>query len=55
MYHIIAHGKKEKDANLAKEAPRAKKALELFIHKVKAMLKKNRCMTAMCKYLTHLW
>ena len=51
LYHIIAHGKKEKDANLAKEAPRAKKALELFIHKVKAMLKKNRCMTAMCKCL----
>ena len=32
---------------LAKEAPRAKKALEMFIHKVKAMLKKNSCMTAM--------
>ena len=47
LYHIIAHGKREKDANLAKEAPRAKKALEMFIHKVKAMLKKNKCMTAM--------
>ncbi|KAL7552476.1 hypothetical protein ACHAWF_016165 [Thalassiosira exigua] len=47
LYHIISHGKREKDANLAKEAPRAKKALEMFIHKVKALLKKNRCMTAM--------
>jgi len=47
MYAIIAHGKREKDANLAKEAPRAKKVLEMFIHKVKSLLKKNRCMTAM--------
>mmetsp|Transcript_38641 Transcript_38641/g.81257 ORF Transcript_38641/g.81257 Transcript_38641/m.81257 type:complete len:814 (-) Transcript_38641:249-2690(-) len=47
LYHIITHGKREKDAILNKEAPRAKKALEMFIHKVKAMLKKNRCMTAM--------
>lgn len=47
MYAIIAHGKREKDANLAKEGPRAKKSLELFIHKVKSLLKKNRCMTAM--------
>jgi len=47
LYHIISHGKREKDASLAKEAPRAKKALEMFIHKVKAMLKKNGCMTAM--------
>jgi hypothetical protein len=49
LYHIISHGKRKKDAMLAKEAPRAKKALEMFIHKVKAMLKKNSCMTAMCK------
>lgn len=49
MYHIISYGKREKDANIAKEAPRAKKALEMFIHKVKAMLKKYGCMTAMCK------
>lgn len=47
MYAIIAHGKREKDANLAKEGPRAKKSLELFIHKVKSLLKKNRCMAAM--------
>ncbi len=47
MYFIIAHGKRAKDANLAKEGPRAKKSLELFIHKVKSLLKKNRCMTAM--------
>ncbi|KAL7541555.1 hypothetical protein ACHAXR_011033 [Thalassiosira sp. AJA248-18] len=47
LYYIISHGKREKDANLAKEAPRAKKSLEMFIHKVKALLKKNRCMTAM--------
>ena len=47
MYFIIAHGKRVKDANLAKEGPRAKKSLELFIHKVKSLLKKNRCMTAM--------
>lgn len=50
LYHIISHGKREKDANLAKEAPRAKKALEMFIHKVKALLKKNGCMTAMCEW-----
>lgn len=49
LYHIVSHGKRKKDAMLAKEAPRAKKALETFIHKVKAMLKKNNCMTAMCK------
>ncbi|KAL3790149.1 hypothetical protein HJC23_009586 [Cyclotella cryptica] len=47
LYHIIAYGKRVKDANLAKETPRTKKALELFIHKVKALLKKNRCLTAM--------
>ncbi len=49
LYHIISHGKRKKDSMLFKEAPRAKKALEMFIHKVKAMLKKNSCMTAMCK------
>lgn len=49
LHHIMAHGKREKDAILNREAPRAKKALETFIHKVKAMLKKNGCMTAMCK------
>merc|ERR1712194_298319 len=47
LYHIISHGKREKDEILGKEAPRAKKALEMFIHKVKRMLKKNGCMTAM--------
>jgi hypothetical protein len=51
LYHIISHGKRAKDANLAKETPRSKKALELFIHKVKALLKKNRCLTAMCEFL----
>jgi hypothetical protein len=49
LYNIISHGKRVKDANLAKETPRSKKALELFIHKVKALLKKNRCLTAMSK------
>lgn len=49
LYHIISHGKRKKEAMVAKEAPRANKALEMFIHKVKAMLKKNNCMTAMCK------
>ncbi|KAL3808327.1 hypothetical protein ACHAXA_004056, partial [Cyclostephanos tholiformis] len=47
LHHITSHGKREKDAGLAKEAPRAKKAQEMFVHKVKAMLKKNSCMTAM--------
>jgi len=47
LYHIISHGKREKDANLAKEAPRAKKSLEMFIHKIKSLLKKNNCMSAM--------
>lgn len=47
LHHIMSHGKREKDVGLAKEAPRAKKALEMFIHKVKIMLKKNCCMTAM--------
>ena len=47
MHHITSHGKRERDAGLAKEAPRAKKAQEMFVHKVKAMLKKNSCMTAM--------
>ena len=49
---IIAHGKRVKDANLAKETPRSKKILELFIHKVKALLKKNRCLSAMSKFLS---
>ena len=49
LYHIISHGKRKKEAMVAKEAPRANKALEMFIHMVKAMLKKNNCMTAMCK------
>ncbi|KAL3799645.1 hypothetical protein ACHAW5_004516 [Stephanodiscus triporus] len=47
LHHIMSHGKREKDVGLAKEAPRAKKALEMFIHKVKILLKKNCCMTAM--------
>ena len=50
LYHIMAHGKREKDAILNREAPRAKKALETFVHKVKALLKKNGCMTAMCEW-----
>jgi hypothetical protein len=47
LHHITSHGKRARDAGLAKEAPRAKKAQEMFVHKVKAMLKKNSCMTAM--------
>mmetsp|Transcript_1563 Transcript_1563/g.2836 ORF Transcript_1563/g.2836 Transcript_1563/m.2836 type:complete len:184 (+) Transcript_1563:2794-3345(+) len=47
LYPFLSHGKREKDASLDKEAPRAKKALEMFVHKVKAMLKKNGCMTAL--------
>lgn len=47
LHHIISHGKREKDSNLAKEAPKAKKVLESMIHKVKMLLKKNQCMTAM--------
>lgn len=53
MYHIISHGKRVKDANLGKETPRAKKAMELFTHKVKALLKKNRCLTAMSESIVH--
>ena len=48
-YHIISHGKRIKDSSFSVASPKAKKALEMFIHKVKALLKKNRCMTAMCK------
>jgi len=44
---IITHGKREKDTNLAKETPRAKKVLESFIHKIKALMRKNRCLTAL--------
>ena len=51
LSHIISHGKREKIAILAKEAPRATKANETFIHKVKALLKKNHCFTAMGKCL----
>ena len=50
LHHIISHGKREKDSNLAKEAPKAKKVLESMIHKVKMLLKKNQCMTAMGKF-----
>jgi Fanconi anemia group D2 protein len=48
---VIAHGKREKDANLAKETPRAKKILETFMHTVKRLFRKNRCMTAICELL----
>lgn len=49
LSYIISHAKREKIAILVKEAPRAKKANESFTHKVKALLKKNRCVTAMGK------
>ena len=54
LSNIISKGKRDKIAILAKETPRAKKANETFIHKVKALLKKNRCMTAMGKCLISL-
>lgn len=47
MNNIIAHGRRVKDPNLIKESPKAKKQLETFIHKIKVMMKKNNCLSAM--------
>ena len=47
MSTIIAHGRRTKDPLIMKESPKAKKAQEFFIHKIKAMMKKNNCLTAM--------
>ena len=38
---ISSHGKRVKDPLLSKEAPRVKKVCEVFIHKMKALMKKN--------------
>ena len=47
--NIISHGKREKDPNLIKESPRTKKILETFVHKIKVLMRKNGCVTALCK------
>ena len=43
---VVAYGRRKKDPALIKESPKAKKALESFIHKIKAMMKKNKCLSA---------
>jgi len=45
--NAISHGWREKDPLLRKETPRAKKVLEIFISKIKHMMKKNNCLTAL--------
>uniref|UniRef100_A0A7S1ZUU9 FANCI solenoid 4 domain-containing protein n=1 Tax=Trieres chinensis TaxID=1514140 RepID=A0A7S1ZUU9_TRICV len=45
--NIISHGKREKDSNLIKESPRTKKILETFVHKIKVLMRKNGCVTAL--------
>jgi len=47
MSNVITHGKREKDANLIRETPRAKRVLETFLHKIKVLMSKNHCVTAM--------
>ena len=47
MGNVINHGKRAKDANIIKEAPRAKKILEIFLHKIKVLMQKNKCVTAL--------
>jgi len=38
---ICGHGKREKDKNIAREAPKVRKICETFIHKMKKLLRKN--------------
>ena len=43
---IIAHGKKTRDANLVKEAPKAKKIFEMFKHHLRSMMRENGVLDA---------
>lgn len=46
MQSLIAYGKRERDSLILKETPKLKKILELFIYKVRAMMKRENCLEA---------
>ena len=46
MGNVITFAKREKDSALIKETPRAKRLMEAFLHKIKILMRKNNCLTA---------
>ena len=46
MGNVISYAKREKDSALIKETPRAKRLMEAFLHKIKVLMRKNNCLTA---------
>ena len=46
MGNVISYAKREKDSALIKETPRAKRLMEAFLHKIKVLMRKNNCITA---------
>ena len=47
LHGLIAHGKRERDVNMIKESPQLKKVLELFLYKVKLLMKKKKILGAL--------
>ena len=47
---ILSYAKRERDTRFNKEAPKAKKILETFIHKIKSLMRKNKVLEAFCKF-----
>lgn len=46
MNVISSHGKREKDVNVSREAPRVRKVCETFIHNVKSLMRQNGILDA---------
>ena len=46
MNVISSHGKREKDVNVSREAPRVRKVCETFIHNVKSVMRQNGILDA---------
>ena len=46
MNFISSHGKREKDVNISREAPRVRKVCEIFIHNVKSLMRQNGILDA---------
>jgi Fanconi anemia group D2 protein len=46
MNFISSHGKREKDVNISREAPRVRKVCETFIHNVKSLMRQNGILDA---------
>lgn len=47
LSYIISHGKRIKDANLVKEAPKVKRICEMFVHHVRSLMRKNDLLEAL--------